>query len=63
MRDAFESLKLQAVQQQTERTTTTQVETRYGKKVAYIATWVKWAIGGIIFVAWRIVELKYFGTK
>ena len=60
VRDQFEKLNLALVKQQIEKTVTTQTETRYGKKIAYVATWVKWLIGGTVFMAWRIVEIKYF---
>jgi hypothetical protein len=59
VRNQFEKLNLTIVQQQVEKTVTTQTETRYGTKVEHLATWMKWFIGGATFAAWRIIEIRF----
>lgn len=58
VRNAFETLKLQQVAQQTEKTVTTQIETRYGGKAKVEREWIKWVVGGLAFVLWEFIKHK-----
>lgn len=63
MRESFENIKVLTAQQQTEKTVTTQIETKYGSRASNEREWVKWVLGGIAFVSWELIKIYVLKGK
>lgn len=49
-----------ALQEATEKTVTTQIETRYGNKKEKNLAWIKWVVGGAAYVVAEYVKIHFF---